>query len=163
MAGHIITVPARPKNYLSVYLSGSINASKDSDKAYACPASFSKSNSGGIGTILGMYYNSNAINSWASGKSVTYLWDANDSATFYRATTTKYQYNFSRWTDWSDWSDWSSARRSTSDSLKEDTQVKYFIVNIEPEAQKFPEQLRTTLKPVIHPSDSIVQPTGPEV
>ena len=126
----------KTKNYLSVYLSGSINASKDSDKAYACPASFSKSNSGGIGTILGMYYNSNAINSWASGKSVTYLWDANDSATFYRATTTKYQYNFSRWTDWSDWSDWSSTRRSTSDSLKEDTQVKYFIVNIEPEAQK---------------------------
>lgn len=125
----------KTKNYLSVYLSGSINASRDSDKAYACPASFSKNNSGGIGTILGMYYNSNAINSWTSGKSVTYLWDANDSATFYRATTTKYQYNFSRWTDWSDWGDWIPARLSTSDSLKEDTKVKYFIVDIEPEPQ----------------------------
>lgn len=125
----------KTKNYLSVYLSGTINRSRDSDKAYECPKSFSKSNSGGIGTILGMYYNSSAIDSWTSGKSVSYLWDAGTSATFYRATTTKYQYNYSRWSDWGNWSDWSSVRKSTSDSLKEDTEVKYFIVDIEPETQ----------------------------
>ena len=124
------------KNYLSVYVAGGISYPRDSsDGSYECPASFGKSNPKGFGTILGMYYNSNAINSWTSGTNVTYVWNDNSSATFYRATTTKYQYNFSRWTDWSGWSDWSSARRSTSDSLKEDTQVKYFIVDIEPEPQ----------------------------
>lgn len=128
------------KNYLSVYLAGKISATYDSsDGSYECPKSISRSDRGGstIGTVLNMYYNNNSIDTWtsASAKNCSYLWDNKSTATFYRATTTKYQYTFSRWTDWGSWSDWTPTRKTTSDSLKEDTEVKYYIVDIEPDTQ----------------------------
>lgn len=49
----------------------------------------------------------------------------------YKKQTTTYTYYYWKWSSWSGWSDWTS-RRSTSDTVKEDSTVMYYVVGKAP-------------------------------
>ena len=78
------------------------------DGSYICPQNISKDNPDKFKDVYLMIdryedeINYKILDSFTSGKDVSYWWPINDPITLYRTATEKYQYTHIRWTDWSE-------------------------------------------------------------
>ena len=123
------------KNLLQVYSSKSLGSSgykKDaSDGSYTVTAKTLGVNAPGkLGTVYCMKYKGSAVNSFTTAAKTgqIYLWPSSSGTkTVYRPVTTKYQYIHSKWSEWSAWGEWTPEVRNTSDSLKKDTEIMYYV------------------------------------
>ena len=123
------------KNLLQVYSSKSLGSSgykKDaSDGSYTVTAKTLGVNAPGkLGTVYCMKYKGSAVNSFTTAAKTgqIYLWPSSSGTkTVYRPVTTKYQYIHSKWSEWSAWGEWTPEVKNTSDSLKKDTEIMYYV------------------------------------
>lgn len=130
------------KNLLEVYTMEPLSNSgyvRHSDGAYKAPQYLKEhSTYNGIGEVIDLtYYRKNGSNLYGGFYSqhpsnCTWLYyDSKKTGKAYRITHEEYYYEYSRLGEWSSYGEWTT-KRETSNTVKEDETVKYYIVGKEP-------------------------------
>ena len=106
---------------------------RDNDGSYCAPRYISISSPGKFGKIFSINYKGSNVSSFSStsGRGYTFLWPAG-SYTAYQVTTTKYQYKYWRWGSWSAWGDWTTRQSADGETIKEDSEIRYYVVGKTP-------------------------------
>lgn len=134
--------PKTLKMYSSVKVTNSgYKCDPNYANSYELPRTVSISSPGKMGTIYILSWDGSNVSSFTAGANLgyTYLWDLG-TATVYRKTTKKIQYNYYKWNEYGAWT--KEYKESTS-TLQRDSEIRYFVIpvgeSIEPPDNPVPE------------------------